>query len=310
MNAAFTDGPQRARAFVRALRPWLTAGAVALTLCSSAVYGATLAELFAGATIDAGATRFQNWQLVSLDATAGTPPDLAQIIVTPLATPANSPGLQFAGGGQLAATNINAIDIIFRYRMDAIGAANSFAGQSLNLTGVTLSGNSGVAYVAHEITRPDGVDLASAVVFSDNETNAIQLADESLFAPHSNPWVTVSIFVSGIAGGDVVNLTSFTQRFAQTGPMTLPGDFNVDGAVDGSDFLIWQRGGSPNPVSAQDLADWRANYGIDLNAAPAQTATPEPDTNGSALMAALAALAIRTRSKITRPTTCFTDSNG
>jgi T5SS/PEP-CTERM-associated repeat protein len=42
----------------------------------------------------------------------------------------------------------------------------------------------------------------------------------------------------------------------------LLGDFVHDGDVDGQDFLIWQRGGSPNPLSAGDLADWKANYGL------------------------------------------------
>ena len=36
-----------------------------------------------------------------------------------------------------------------------------------------------------------------------------------------------------------------------------PGDFNFDGQVDGADYLLWQRGDSP---SADDLADWQANY--------------------------------------------------
>lgn len=36
-----------------------------------------------------------------------------------------------------------------------------------------------------------------------------------------------------------------------------PGDFNFDGQVDAADYLLWQRGASP---SANDLADWQANY--------------------------------------------------
>ncbi len=41
----------------------------------------------------------------------------------------------------------------------------------------------------------------------------------------------------------------------------VPGDFDGDGDVDGSDFLIWQRGDSPGgPLSPQDLQDWQNNY--------------------------------------------------
>jgi hypothetical protein len=40
------------------------------------------------------------------------------------------------------------------------------------------------------------------------------------------------------------------------------GNFDADGDVDGRDFLVWQRGGSPGGVgSATDLAAWQSNYG-------------------------------------------------
>ena len=39
------------------------------------------------------------------------------------------------------------------------------------------------------------------------------------------------------------------------------GDFNSDGAVNGRDFLLWQRGNSPNPLSATDLSSWLTNFG-------------------------------------------------
>lgn len=55
----------------------------------------------------------------------------------------------------------------------------------------------------------------------------------------------------------------------------LPGDFNNDSRVDGADFLIWQRGGSPAPLSAEDLNAWKTGFG-----SPAATvgAVPEPST--------------------------------
>jgi hypothetical protein len=57
-------------------------------------------------------------------------------------------------------------------------------------------------------------------------------------------------------------------------PTTQPGDFNGDTRVNGLDFLAWQRGQSPNPLSASDLADWQNNYGAGSLAAT--TAVPEP----------------------------------
>lgn len=43
--------------------------------------------------------------------------------------------------------------------------------------------------------------------------------------------------------------------------VTIAGDFDADGDVDGGDFLLWQSGGSLNPFSANDLADWQNYYG-------------------------------------------------
>jgi hypothetical protein len=53
------------------------------------------------------------------------------------------------------------------------------------------------------------------------------------------------------------------------------GDFDFDGDVDGRDFLVWQRGNSPNPLSAADLADWSANYGG--NPLASSRVVPEPN---------------------------------
>ena len=50
-----------------------------------------------------------------------------------------------------------------------------------------------------------------------------------------------------------------------------PGDFDLDGDVDGRDFLVWQR----NP-SVGNLADWQANYGA--GALAAGVSVPEPTT--------------------------------
>jgi serralysin len=51
------------------------------------------------------------------------------------------------------------------------------------------------------------------------------------------------------------------------------GDFDNDGDVDGADFLVWQRGGTLEPLSPDDLAAWQLNYGVP---GPLATAVPEP----------------------------------
>lgn len=53
-------------------------------------------------------------------------------------------------------------------------------------------------------------------------------------------------------------------------------DYDNDADVDAADFLKWQQGGSPSPLSAEDLGDWQATYGS-VAVVPASFAVvPEP----------------------------------
>jgi hypothetical protein len=65
----------------------------------------------------------------------------------------------------------------------------------------------------------------------------------------------------------------FFGTFVATHSLVQPvaGDFNNDGIVDGADFLVWQRGESPNPLSPGDLDAWKAAFG-----GPSIAAVPEP----------------------------------
>lgn len=69
---------------------------------------------------------------------------------------------------------------------------------------------------------------------------------------------------------------------------TIPGDFNSDGDVDGSDFLAWQRtDGTPDGLTA-----WQTNYSTQASPLAASKAVPEP---ANAVLALLAALAIASK---------------
>lgn len=59
---------------------------------------------------------------------------------------------------------------------------------------------------------------------------------------------------------------------------TLAGDFDADGEVTGGDFLAWQRGESPDPLSGSDLAEWQVSYPNAAAAQASSTAVPEPCT--------------------------------
>jgi hypothetical protein len=70
-------------------------------------------------------------------------------------------------------------------------------------------------------------------------------------------------------------------------PSGLAGDFDGDGDVDGQDFLVWQRGGSPSPNSSSDLNLWRTNFGATGGVVAALDAVPEPSA-GALLVVGLA----------------------
>jgi T5SS/PEP-CTERM-associated repeat protein len=69
------------------------------------------------------------------------------------------------------------------------------------------------------------------------------------------------------------------------------GDFDGDGDVDGRDFLLWQRGSSPDPRSDGDLADWQTNYGV-TPLAGSSVAVPEP---GSVMLLAVSITLLMSR---------------
>ncbi len=71
-------------------------------------------------------------------------------------------------------------------------------------------------------------------------------------------------------------------------PIGQEGDFDGDHDVDGNDFLIWQRGNSPNPFPSGDLNLWQTNFGAGPLVANA-TAVPEP---GSLLLSALGGICL------------------
>ncbi|MEM8943568.1 MAG: sulfatase-like hydrolase/transferase [Planctomycetota bacterium] len=60
-------------------------------------------------------------------------------------------------------------------------------------------------------------------------------------------------------------------------------DFNFDGSIDGADFLAWQRGSSPSPFSAADLANWQNAYSAVGTVASVQI-VPEPGGLGMILL--------------------------
>jgi hypothetical protein len=64
---------------------------------------------------------------------------------------------------------------------------------------------------------------------------------------------------------------------AVTAPVTLAGDFNHDGRVDATDYVIWR----DNPATyggSTGFTDWRANFGKTVGSSTALVTIPEPST--------------------------------
>ena len=62
------------------------------------------------------------------------------------------------------------------------------------------------------------------------------------------------------------------------------GNHDSDRDVDGADFLTWQRGDSPNPLSASNLADWRELWELSQSDDRASTAVPGADDRTHAVV--------------------------
>ncbi len=101
------------------------------------------------------------------------------------------------------------------------------------------------------------------------------------------------------AGGDdtLGNGVGQAYLFTIAGGNDLPGDFDLDTDVDGNDLLQWQRGESPNPLSATDYANWQSKFGTVSPAAA--SVVPEPGAMVLALLVAGASVLRRRRRSVT-----------
>lgn len=88
---------------------------------------------------------------------------------------------------------------------------------------------------------------------------------------------SVSVFQYDAAGGGIQDdllLNHLSYFIAEASG--LAGDFDGDGDADGGDFLLWQRGMSPQPHSHDDLVAWAKDYGIGRGSQAASRTVAEP----------------------------------
>ncbi|MDZ4656098.1 MAG: hypothetical protein SH868_00825 [Bythopirellula sp.] len=109
-----------------------------------------------------------------------------------------------------------------------------------------------------------------------NDDGLLQFLNMNETVAEVEAYITSGLFTtSAMSGLDVTTVDVSGMLYTQVAVAFagVLGDFDSDGDVDGRDFLLWQRGGSPTPFSGADLATWQSNYGAPLMAV---TAVPEP----------------------------------
>jgi len=159
----------------------------------------------------------------------------------------------------------------------------------LTISGGALGGFDGGQVLVGGLLIDNPLQIAGSNAVVDILGGGFMLFDEDIASLISTLVGTNNIISSGT--GSLAwdyNLTNAGQTTVwATGGALDPGDFNGDGDVDGADFLVWQPGESPDPLSAADLALWKANYGTVAPLAAASTAVPEPTSLLLSMVASL-----------------------
>ena len=177
--------------------------------------------------------------------------------------PANIPG---------EPTNTDAAMIIGSTQGNSTGTFNQtggevvVSGQIAFGPGNPSTGGGGTYNMNSGIMRVETLDAAPGAA----EVANIQMGQgDDKFGVFNQTGGTVSVdaeIVLGVFSGEQGIFSNSAQgqgtwNISASAGGSATGDFDGDGDVDGGDFLLWQRGGSPNGIGSGDLADWETNYG-------------------------------------------------
>lgn len=166
--------------------------------------------------------------------------------------------------GTLVAGNNNALGSTDAGTVVANGASLDISGVDIGAEPVTAqgTGNGGLGAITSSASNL-GVGargLSSLTLTGDTTVGAHgEEARWDVRAEDGEPALLVG------NGHSLTKVGTGTVNFSNANDGTLVGDFDEDLATNGADFLAWQRGESPNPLSPADLADWQANYGDSAN---------------------------------------------
>lgn len=240
----------------------------------------------------------------TFDGTIGAPRTNLNAFIEPVVTNQFEPEnffLDVLTNGQIVSTTGGPVDYVFFEATDTTDrtiTVNYASPQNVASIGLSFEGqivfSSNSRPVPKFVTITDSSNNSQVVTLA---PHTLQYGQHTLTTPITNTTslkLTLPVGIENYYVPEVLNpshpLDTFTgvtefQAFADSlVPPAGDGDFDGDGDVDGRDFLVWQRGGSPTPLSAGDLADWQNNYNAPLSAI---SAVPEPSTILLALLGVL-----------------------
>jgi hypothetical protein len=262
----------------------------ATSLVPAHACAATLAELTAGGVLETSLLSFDDF---TYGGYAGGP-TADQVDVTTVVLPDGTQGLRFEGNFQF--TSISEATIGYR-----VSAKSTEVLLAAMLTGDPMADMNRIIYVTETFSPPHGsISIGARSGFS--FPSFLPVSKQFAVAP---PSLQISTSIENDFGAGVS-----VSYFEQTFRASQPSDFNLDGDVDGGDFLVWQRGlGAPGVatrtkgnangdpvVDINDLAIWRSQFGYQPPAAHGNFASiPEPAGFALALTSIVALALGRTR---------------
>ena len=146
----------------------------------------------------------------------------------------------------------------------------AFNSQTIDVNGRFLSGDNFIASVLLRLDSEFGDSFTSSF------WREVELRPEAL----TNQDALDNFFLAASAAAQVNLTVRFTddwrwpisdRAIAEALEFGVPGDFNGDGFVTGTDFLVWQR-----DPTVGNLSDWQANYGLSSPLRETSAAVPEP----------------------------------
>jgi hypothetical protein len=168
--------------------------------------------------------------------------------------------------------------------------------EQVTLQGATIG--AGVGWMLPDLSDFDADVMYVRIIDATNrvdawQSNLLPVQSGSLAAPAGLLQVgNEYAYMVGIVDLENGFIENSSKSFSRNFFFGVPGDLNLDGAVDGADFLDWQRGNSPEPFSASDLETWKAHFGGPKGSSGSKAA-PEPEGLALMVIALLAQCSMR-----------------